>query len=189
MPLLPASFRCVVLRTATISPNFEVIVPVHLNHRQCLLKDREAYEGPRIIEPCNNTRLQRKGLFISRTLVTAGGFGTGSVPVRVVNSSDEHQSIGAQTVVGLAKPVVGVTNIEIPEWNSAPNCETRKGEENSDGNLLPDPLKDLWLRSSKDLTQEESNKVTELLCKHTSIFQHSDHDIGRTNINTHKIDT
>ena len=65
------NFRYVVRRSVTIPFNAEVVAPVHLNHRQCLLKGGEACEGPRIIEPRKNTRMQRKSLFIGRTLVTA----------------------------------------------------------------------------------------------------------------------
>ena len=47
-----------------------------------------------------------------------------------------------QTAVGLAK-LVGVTNIKVLEWNTDPFCKTQKQEGNLEGNLLPNPLRDL----------------------------------------------
>ena len=48
------TFRCIVRRLVTVAPNSEAIIPVHLNHRQCLSRSKGGHEGLRIIEPCVN---------------------------------------------------------------------------------------------------------------------------------------
>ena len=40
------------------------------------------------------------------------------MPVRILNTSDKMQTIGAQTVVAVAKPVTSVAQLELPEVNS-----------------------------------------------------------------------
>ena len=57
------------------------------------------------------------------------------------------------------------------------------------GALLPEPVRELLQQSSAELTQEESQKVAELLCKHQVVFTLSDLDLGRTHHTTHQIDT
>ena len=86
----------------------EAVIPVHLLHRQSSSSSEGANKGLRILEPCGS-RLQDKGLYVGRTLVSAGE--TGIVPVRILNTSDETQTIGAQSVVAVAKPVTGVTEL------------------------------------------------------------------------------
>ena len=106
------SLRCVTQRLVTIEPHCEAVIPVHLLHRQSSSSSESANKGLRILEPCDS-RLRDKGLYVGRTLVSAGE--TGIVPVRILNTSDEMQTIGAQSVVAVAKPVTGVTELEIPE--------------------------------------------------------------------------
>lgn len=66
------SLRCVTRRVVVIEPHCEAVIPVHLIHRQS--KAENANQGLRILEPCGN-RLQDKGLYIGRTLVSAGDNG------------------------------------------------------------------------------------------------------------------
>ena len=37
------------------------------------------------------------------------------MPVRILKNTDDTQTIGAQTVVAVAKPVTGVVELELPE--------------------------------------------------------------------------
>ena len=181
------TFRCIGRRLVTVAPNSEAVIPVHLNHRQCLSRSKGGHQWLRIIEPCVNTRLQEKVLFVGRTLVCAGE--AGPVPVRIMNTSGEIQSICAQTVIGVAKPVANVTEIEIPGTDRESTPKETQEEEGMLGDLLPDPVRELWQQSSVELTQEESQKVAELLCKHQAVFALSDLDLSRTNHTTHQIDT
>ena len=173
------TFRYIVRRLITVAPNSEAVIPIHLNHCQCLSRSKGGHQRLRIIEPCVNTRLQEKGLFVE----------AGPVPVRIVNTSGESQSICAQTVIGVAKPVANVTEIEIPGTHRESTPKETQEEEGMLGALSPDPVRELWQQSSAELTQEESQKVAELLCKHQAVFALSDLDLGRTHHTTHQIDT
>ena len=181
------SLRCVTRRVVVIGPHCEAVIPVHLIHRQS--KAENANQGLRILEPCGN-RLQDKGLYIGRTLVSTGD--NGLVPVRILNTTDKTQTIGAQTVVAVAKPVSNVAELEFPETNpqgstSGIDQSQRRAEES--GDMLPDPLRELWRRSSEQLTKEESQAVAGLLHQHKDVFSLSEQDLGRTNLVTHNIDT
>lgn len=55
--------------------------------------------------------------------------------------------------------------------------------------ILPDYLKDVWERSSVNLTKEESGKLAQLLTKYQGAFAKSSADIGRTNLVQHEINT
>ena len=161
------SFRCVTRRLVTIQPHSEAVIPVHLLHRQS--SPRTAKQGLQILEPCG-TRLQEKGLYIGRTLVSAGG--TSLVPVRILNTSDQTQTLGAQTVVALAKAVTSVTELELPQVDSE-STTSEVHRHHPDGEYeetLPGPLKELWEHSAEQLTEKESRAVAKLLHRCTHIF-------------------
>ena len=179
------SRRCVTRRLVTIEPHCEAVIPVHLLHRQSSTSSESANKGLRILEPCGS-RLRDKALYVGRTSVSAGE--TGVVPVRILNTSDEMQTIGAQSVVAVAKPVTGVTELEIPEASSQSINSSPQVEENYVDNL-PEPLKGLWKRSTGQLTEGEGVAVADLLHQYKDVFSLSEQDLGRTNLIGHQIDT
>ena len=165
------------------------MIPVHLIQRQTVAKSEKANQGLRILEPCGS-RLQDKGLYIGRTLVSAGK--TGLVPVRILNTSDKMQTIGAQTVVAVAKPVTSVAELELPGVDSqcSPSeVEQTERDVETKGDTLPEPLRQLWERSSEELTEGEREEVAQLLHRCKDVFSLSELDLGRTNLLTHCIDT
>ena len=179
------SLRCVTRHLVVIEPTSEAVISVHLIHRQSETANHEL----RILEPCG-TCLQDKGLYVGRTLVSAGE--SGLVPVRILNASDKTQIIGAQTVVAVAKPVTSVAELEFPEADSHyPKPEVDKSKQGGEnhGEALPDPLRELWNRSTKQLTEEESQAVAELLHQHKDVFSLSEQDLTRTNLVKHHVDT
>ena len=99
-------------------------------------------QGLRILEPCG-TRLQEKGLYIGRTLVSEGG--TSIVPVRILNTSDQTQNLGAQTVVAVAKAVTSVAELELAQVVSVGTTSEvhRNHPEEEYKETLPGPLKEL----------------------------------------------
>ena len=167
------SFRCVTRRLVTIQPHSEKVIPVHLLHRQS--SPGTATQGLRILEPCG-TRLQEKGLYIGRTLVSAGG--TSLVTVRILNTSDQTQTLGAQTVVAVAKAVTSVAELELPQVASESTTSEvhRNHPEEEYKETLPGPLKELWERSEEQLTEEESHAVAKLLHRHKDIFSLSEQE-------------
>ena len=79
-----------------------------------LLKSKiHSNQGLRLLEPCG-ARLEEKGLYVGRTLVSVGE--TGPVPVKILNITDKTQTIAAQTVVVVAKPVTGEAELELVEF-------------------------------------------------------------------------
>ena len=161
------------------------MIPVHLLHRQSSSSSESANKGLRILEPCGS-RPRDKGLYVGRTLVSAGE--TGIVPVRILNTSDEMQTIGAPSVVSVAKPVTGVTELEIPEASLQSINSSQQVEENCVDNLQ-EPLKGLWKRSTEQLTEDEGVAVANLLHQYKDVFSLSKQDLGRTNLIGHQIDT
>ena len=125
-----------------------------------------------------------KGLDFGKTLVSAGE----TVPVRILNTSDNTQSIGAQSVVAVAKPVTGVTELEIPEANSQSINSPQQVVENCVDNL-PETRKGLWKRSTEQLTEDEGMAVADPLHQYNDVFSLSEHDLGSTNLIGHQIDT
>ena len=109
---------------------------------------------------------------------------TGIVPVRILNTSDETQTIGAQSVIAVPKPVTGVTELEIPEASLQSINSSQQVEENVVDNL-PEPLKGLWKRSTEQLTEDEGVAVADLLHQYKDVFSLSEQDLGRTNLIGH----
>jgi len=64
--------------------------------------------------------------------------------------------------VAVAKPVTGVTELEIPEVSSQSINSSQQVEENC-VDSLPEPLRGLWERSAEQLTEDEGVAVADLL--------------------------
>lgn len=65
-------------RVVTIELHCETVLPVHLINRQTTAKSGSANQGLRLLEPCG-ARLEKKGPYVERTLVSVGE--TGPMPV------------------------------------------------------------------------------------------------------------
>ena len=111
--------------------------------------------------------------------------------MRILNTSDQIQTLGAQTVVAVAKAVTSVTELELPQVDSESTTSEvhRNLPEGEYEETLPGPLRELWERSAEQLTEEESHAVAKLLHRHKDIFSLSEQDLGRTKMITHHIDT
>ena len=142
------SFRCVVRRSIVISPDSEMVVPVHLNKRQWKSNMPEAHRGQRILEPCTRFQLKSKGILVGSTLVNVSD--GKPLFVRVVNVSNVAQTIGANTVVALAKPVNDVTTLKEPERSSSdsPTVTDQNATEGTPEEWLPQPLKERGARNT-----------------------------------------
>lgn len=130
-----------------------------------------------IIETLNNSCLSSKGLFVARTLTNDENI----VPIRIVNLTEEPQTIGANTTVALAKPVKFVQDFELPR----PSKEDRVDNSSHEGEL-PVQLEEM-LKSN--LEDQERTEARELLNKYKHIFSLLDNDVGRCDLLQHTIDT
>ena len=54
---------------------------------------------------------------------------------------------------------------------------------------LPDHLRDLYNRSTADLTTQESKQLYDLLLEFADVLSESPHDLGRTDLVKHQINT
>lgn len=169
----PLCSRCVIRRTTTIAPSSEVVIFGELKQRN----NGATSPKMRIIEPLNNSRLSSKGLFVARTLANNENI----VPIRIVNLTEEPQTIGANTTVALAKPVKFVQDFELQH----PSKEDRADENSHEGDL-PVQLEEM-LKS--DLEDQEKKEARELLNKYKHIFSLSDNDVGRCDLLQHTIHT
>ena len=83
-------------------------------HKRCTNLDPKASQlGMRLLEPCLNSHLQQKGLYVARTVMDVEEDRV--VSLRVFNVSDEVCNLDAETVVALAKQVVDVTSLKLYE--------------------------------------------------------------------------
>ena len=101
-----------------------------------------------------------------------------TVPIRVPNLTDEPQTITANTTIAIAKPVQNVQDCDL-----SGNCNDDNTNTDCDAQGdLPEPLRDMLLRSATYLSDEEERQVTQLLIKHKHVFSLSDGDVGRTSL-------
>ena len=68
-----------------------------------------------MLEPCLNSHLHQKGLYVARTLVDVTEDRV--VPLCVFNVSNEVFHLAAETVIALDKPVTDVISLELNEEN------------------------------------------------------------------------
>ena len=118
-------------------------------------------------------QLAKKGLIVARTLVETGEL----VPVRVFNPSASNKVIRKNTRLG----TLSVVDKEEIENQPTYSCERYRE--------VPEHLKDLLARSTKDLPENYHENVVELLTEFQDIFVKHDGDLGRTNLVEHHIDT
>ena len=112
-----------------------------------------------MLEPCLNSHLQQKGLYVARTPVNVKEDRV--VPLRVFNVSHEVFYLAAETVIAFAKPVTDVTSLELNEENydGAMGQDRVINEHVSQGAVdmtLPKDLRELLERSTDNLTDSET---------------------------------
>ena len=179
-------------RSTIIEPNTEVIVPVTVHKRSTNLNPKASQLGLRLLEPCLTSHLQQKGLFVARTLVEVKEDRV--VPLRVFNVSDEVYTLAAETVVALAKPVIDVTLLEFYKENQESDVgqarviNQRTSHETTE-RALPESLQELLQRSTRHLTDSETERLEELLYNYQHVFSLSDGDLGTTHMAQHRIET
>lgn len=107
---------------------------------------------------------------IARALVQ----GNETVPLRIMNVTDEPQNIRTGTNLVILSPICEVKS----NFNKSMNAA-----------IVPEHLKDLYERTVAGMSREHCEQVAKLLRKYSTIFSKSDADLGRTGIVRHKIDT
>jgi len=121
-----------------------------------------------LVEPCEEFLGKDKAL-VAKTLVQDSE----TVPVRLMNVTDDVKIVPAGTVVGkLSK------------------ANIIEGQNKSDqDNIMSRELENLLDRTSKNLSRNQKGEVRKLLKEFRNLFAVSDNDLGHTNVVKHKIDT
>ncbi|KAH3741470.1 hypothetical protein DPMN_048195 [Dreissena polymorpha] len=104
------------------------------------------------------------------------------VKINIVNFSDENVTLHSKTVICTC---ISVT--ENKSENYEHGCNIKKDIVDKQNNILPDFLSDLLLRSSNNITQNESEKVKSLLIQYQDVFVKDSSDLGLTYVLEHKI--
>ncbi|MCG8077974.1 MAG: retroviral-like aspartic protease family protein, partial [Candidatus Thiodiazotropha taylori] len=133
--------------------------------------------------------------------------------IRVLNSFPTSVSIKQDAEVGQAEPIAGDPHVLFQQESEKEennfykvrrigleaekegfyidpqsSCVTRKVKEDL-LQSVPEHLKDLYDRSTVNLTEDEKQKVASLLCNHQDTFSCNEWDIGVTHLTEHAIKT
>lgn len=66
---------------------------------------------------------------------------------------------------------------------------TFQGSNSSQNTNVPDYLSDLYYRAVQEMTSDENQKISDLLCRYQTTFSKNDTDLGLTTLVQHEIDT
>lgn len=170
-PVVSQVARChqvVAMEDTVISPYSETLVPAKLVG--------EPYGEPwGTVGPSPTTTLP-PGVMVGKTLVNAQ---RDYIPVRMVNLTNEPRQIPSGIEVATCEPVESIVH---PTSN--PLSEPTSPDEG-----LPEHLNDLYLRSATGLTNDQQHQLHNLLLEFQDIFSRGPHDLGRTGVTKHKINT
>ena len=165
-----ACFRAILEETVDLPPHAESIIPARtegLSHID---------EKWGILEPTVEKSYASDGLMIGKTLVNLQ---EPSVPVRVMNLSDSPKRIKKGSVIAVGDTVQSVLVLQ--------SCHNERIED-LDGEV-PEHLRELYQRSILKLNTNQQQQVRTLLCEFSDLFSRGQHDLGRTDVIQHQINT
>ena len=165
-----ACFRAILEETVDLPPHAESIIPARtegLSHID---------EKWGILEPTVEKSYASDGLMIGKTLVNLQ---EPSVPVRVMNLSDSPKRIKKGSVIAVGDTVQSVLVLQ--------SCHNERIED-LDGEV-PEHLRELYQRSILKLNPNQQQQVRTLLCEFSDLFSRGQHDLGRTDVIQHQINT
>ena len=170
-PLAFQVARCrqvVALEDTVISPYSEILVPAKIVG--------EPYGEPwGTVGPSPATTLP-PGVMVGKTLVDAQ---RDYIPLRMVNLTNAPRQIPSGIEVATCEPVESIVY---------PSTDFHREPISSDEGL-PEHLKDLYLRSANGLTDDQQHQLCNRLLEFQDIFSRGLHDLGRTGVTKHKINT
>jgi transposase InsO family protein/predicted aspartyl protease len=173
---MPSVFKITVAKTVTIPGASEMVL-------QAEVKGKPKGCSKEAIIDTTSPGLRKLGFRVANTVVDLS---QGTVPIRVVNLSDEPQTIYRRTCAAMAEGVQEIKALDEP--NTKDTAKIHKIEVTSEEEL-PEHLQSLWERSTVNLTPEQGCEVRTLLLKHQSVFAKNKNDLGRTDIVQHRINT
>lgn len=156
------TLRVRVFETTTLRPESETLL--------CCSTEGRGFDNPGLVE---SGHVRRSGVVVGRTIVDTAN---SSIPVLVANLSKVPIRLQAGTYVGQCEPVEVMT--------SSQTMHSSLGD-----GQLPEHLEDLMERSSQGLTEDQCRGVRKLLGDFADTFSSGDHDLGKTNLVQHRIET
>jgi predicted aspartyl protease len=174
---MPSVFKITVAKTVMIPGASEMVL-------QAEVKGKPNGCSKEVIIDTTSPGLRKLGFMVANTVVDLS---QRTVPIRVVNLSDEPQTIYKRTCAAMAEGVKEIKALNEPNTKNN-QAKIRKVEVTSEEEL-PEHLQSLWERSTINLTPEQGSEVRALLLKHQSVFAKNKNDLGRTNIVQHRINT
>lgn len=132
---------------------------------------------PLLIEPCAKFQDSGKAL-LARSLVNSSE----RVAVRLMNTSNQSQTIFKNTVEGVTSPV---REVLVPKREGIINHVMPVENEEK----LSEHMMELFDRTKAGLTEEQMTKVQNILIRFSHIFSKSKDDYGRTSLIKHQINT
>jgi len=168
--------RCYVDHDTELWPTGQTEVDVHIR--------RSGMNEPRyqdVLEPETVTSLSR--VYPGRSLLPAQ---FSHIKVPVLNASDKSQILARGTELGVVEPV------DLLDDGSAVADEVRSDATEVDVELTApeaEVVAKMMANLPSELDEEQRAKVEALLMRHRKILSTGDHDIGRTHLVEHHIDT
>ena len=162
--------RVKIAETITLPAGKEVLAPGQLIRRGI-----HTLYG--VVEPSNQF-ITKHGVLVGKTLVDPTNR---IVPVRVMNLSKEPKTLYKDTVVGTYQPVDSIS--KLPS-DTLQNTAFVAGDD-----VFPEHLVGLFERSTTFLDETQKLKLKSFLCEFKDVFAVGDHDLGRTGLVKHKINT
>ena len=111
------------------------------------------------------------GVMTGRTLVDL------EKPVRILNLTDKEKRIKKGASIAVCEPVQSVLRLK------------ESPAEQQQAAKLPELLKELYRASTDGLTPNQQTQVYNLLCEFADVFSQGPHDLGRTDLVQHRINT
>lgn len=156
-------FRIILAEPTVIPAHSEVLVNGKIQeHGTSRFKEGLVEPSKRFIELGRGS--------VARLLVTVDKY----IPLRIGNFSGSQQTLYPGTNIATLSPVDKIENC---------NQGFQKARK------IPDHIKDLYDKTSEGMAVKQKKEVHSLLAKYSHIFSENDHDIGRTGIIKHRIDT
>jgi predicted aspartyl protease len=171
---MPSVFRMTITRTIMIPAASEVVL--HANVQGIPKGCTEV-----MVEATNPT-LTGRGLLVAKAVVDPS---QGQVPIRVINLSDEPQTLYKRTFAATCETVNHIKAVPDPDEATA---KVNKVNTTTDDEL-PEYLQALWERSTVNLTKAQGEEVKRMLYKHREAFAKDKNDFGQTHIVQHRINT
>jgi transposase InsO family protein len=155
--------RVMVAEETTVLPRSQCDIPCKTQYRDLTTSAQAWMTESKEIQP---------GLHVARVVLDDDA---DNACIRVVNLNEQPALLSADLMLGDLHPVM----VEVRDEN-----ETQTGT--TDDNSLVAKLMD---EISEDVPADVKERLNELLVEYESIFSTTDHDLGRTMISQHRIDT